>query len=153
MCFSNCKMLKRCELLVYFEDINTFNQLYYYTQLIKYTKSFAMSKNICLQLKAIFSDSRVIENDFFLNFGLTRYGIIIQRPGSSFHLFYWKKKKSPPGSSVHETFPPRVLERVAISFSRGFSQPRDRTHISCISCIVGWFLTTWITWEAPILMN
>ena len=28
-----------------------------------------------------------------------------------------------------------VLEWVAISFSRGSSQPRDQTHISCVSCI------------------
>ena len=34
---------------------------------------------------------------------------------------------SPPGSSVHEIFQARILEWVAISFSRGPSQPRDRT--------------------------
>ena len=31
------------------------------------------------------------------------------------------------GSSVHGIFQARVLERVAISFSMGSSQPRDRT--------------------------
>ena len=35
-----------------------------------------------------------------------------------------------PGSSVHEIFQARVLEWVAISFSRGSSQPRDRTQFS-----------------------
>ena len=30
-----------------------------------------------------------------------------------------------PGSSVHEIFQARILEWVAISFSRGSSQPRD----------------------------
>ena len=40
-----------------------------------------------------------------------------------------------PGSSVHVIFQARVLELVAISFSRGSSQPRDCTSISCISCI------------------
>ena len=34
---------------------------------------------------------------------------------------------SPPGSSVHGILQARVLEWVAISFSRGSSQPRDRT--------------------------
>ena len=34
---------------------------------------------------------------------------------------------SPPGSPVHGIFQPRVLEWVAISFSRGSSQPKDRT--------------------------
>ena len=42
---------------------------------------------------------------------------------------------SPPGSSVHGIFQARILEWVAICFSRGSSQPRDQTHISCISCI------------------
>ena len=32
---------------------------------------------------------------------------------------------SPPGSSVHEIFQVRILEWVAISFSRGSSQPRS----------------------------
>ena len=32
-----------------------------------------------------------------------------------------------PGSSVHGIFQARVLEWVAVSFSRGSSQPRDRT--------------------------
>ena len=39
---------------------------------------------------------------------------------------------SPPGSSVHGIFQARVLEWVAISFSRGSSQPRDWTQVSCI---------------------
>ena len=40
---------------------------------------------------------------------------------------------SPPGSSVHGILQARILERVDISFSRGSSQPRDRTRISCIA--------------------
>ena len=42
---------------------------------------------------------------------------------------------SPPGSSVHGIFQARILEWVAISFSRASSRPRDRTHVSYISCI------------------
>ena len=38
---------------------------------------------------------------------------------------------NPPGSSVHEIFQARILEWVAISFSRGSSQPRDQTRVSC----------------------
>ena len=37
-----------------------------------------------------------------------------------------------PGSSIHGIFQARVLEWVAISFSRGSSQPRDRTWVSLI---------------------
>ena len=35
-----------------------------------------------------------------------------------------------PGSSVHGIFQAIVLEWIAISFSRGSSQPRDRTQVS-----------------------
>ena len=45
-----------------------------------------------------------------------------------------------PGSSVHGILQARILEWVAISFSRGSSWPRDRTLISCISCIDRWVL-------------
>ena len=41
---------------------------------------------------------------------------------------------SPPGSSAHGILQARILECVAISYCRGSSQPRDWTHISCISC-------------------
>ena len=47
---------------------------------------------------------------------------------------------SPPGSSVHGIFQARILERVAISSSRGSSRPRDQTHISCTSRVGRWIL-------------
>ena len=37
-----------------------------------------------------------------------------------------------PGSSVHGILQARILEWVAIPFSRGSSQPRDGTRVSCI---------------------
>ena len=37
-----------------------------------------------------------------------------------------------PGSSVHGIFQARVLEWIAISFSRGPSGPRNQTRVSCI---------------------
>ena len=40
---------------------------------------------------------------------------------------------SPPGSSVLGISQAKILEWVAISFSRGSSLPRDRTLISCIA--------------------
>ena len=48
---------------------------------------------------------------------------------------------SPPDSSVHGISQARILELVAIFYSRGSSWPRDWTHISCASCIVGRFFT------------
>ena len=53
-----------------------------------------------------------------------------------------------PGSSVHGIFQARILEQVAISYSRGSSQPWDRTCVSCVSCIANGFFTTSATWEA-----
>ena len=38
-----------------------------------------------------------------------------------------------PGSSVHGIARARILEWDAISFSRGFSQPRDQTQVSQIA--------------------
>ena len=48
----------------------------------------------------------------------------------------------------HRIFWARILEWVAISSFRGSSQPRDRTWVSCVFCIVGRFLTHWDTGEA-----
>ena len=45
---------------------------------------------------------------------------------------------SPPDSSVHRIFQARILEWVAISYSRGSSQTRDWTHVSCVSWIGRW---------------
>ena len=52
---------------------------------------------------------------------------------------------SPPGFSVHGIFQARVLEWVAISFSRGSSWPRDQTWVSRIA---GRRFTIWATREA-----
>ena len=43
----------------------------------------------------------------------------------------------PPGSSVHGILQAKILEWVAISSSRGSSQPRDSTSITCVSCMGG----------------
>ena len=40
--------------------------------------------------------------------------------------------RSPTGSSVHGILQARILEWVAISSSKGSSQPRDRTCVSCL---------------------
>ena len=53
---------------------------------------------------------------------------------------------SPPGSSVHEISQARILEWVAISYSRESSEPRNQTCISCISCTGRWILYHCITY-------
>ena len=55
----------------------------------------------------------------------------------------WEKSLS--GSSIHGIFQARVLEWIAISFSRGSSRPRDQTRVSRIA---GRRFTIWVTREA-----
>ena len=50
---------------------------------------------------------------------------------------------SPPGSSVHGIFQARILEWIAIPFSRGSSWPRNQTSTSYISCFSKRILYHW----------
>ena len=52
-----------------------------------------------------------------------------------------------PGSSIYRIFQARILEWVAISFSRRSSQPKDWTWVSCI---VGRCFTIWATREVIV---
>ena len=58
-----------------------------------------------------------------------------------------------PGSSVRGILQARILEWVAVTFSRGSSWRRDWTRVSCVSCMTGRFFTTSATWEAPGLLR
>ena len=51
---------------------------------------------------------------------------------------------SPLGSSVHRILQARILEWVGMPSFRGYSRPRDRTHVSCIGRRT---LYHWATWE------
>ena len=55
------------------------------------------------------------------------------------------KDWSPPSSSVHGILQARILEWVAVPFSRRFSQPRDQTQVSLMA---GIFFIVWVTREA-----
>ena len=52
---------------------------------------------------------------------------------------------NPMDYTVHEILQARILEWVAFPFSRGSSQPRDRTQVSRAE---GGFFTSWVTREA-----
>ena len=54
-----------------------------------------------------------------------------------------------PGYSVHGISQARILERVAIAFSRGSSWLRDWTHVSCTSNRI---LYHWATWDALLTL-
>ena len=53
-----------------------------------------------------------------------------------------------PGSSLRGILQARILEWVAMSSSRGSSQPRDRTWFLCLLALAGGFFTTNAIWEA-----
>ena len=57
---------------------------------------------------------------------------------------------SPPDSTVHGISQARVLEWVAFPFSRGLSQPRDQTQVSCIA---GRFFSIWASSEAQFFLK
>ena len=88
----------------------------------------------CLALKSNRADIQwsqsAIENwDSLLNKGLkVKVKSLSLRPTLCDPMDY-----SPPGSSVHGILQARILEWVAISFSRGSSWPRDQTQVSCIA--------------------
>ena len=52
---------------------------------------------------------------------------------------------SPPDYSVHEIVQARILEWVAISSSKGSSQIRYRTQVSCIGQQILYHYTIWET--------
>ena len=58
-----------------------------------------------------------------------------------------------PGSSVHGTLQAKILEWVAISFSRESSWPRDWTWVSCVSYIGRQVLYQLSPWENPIFFS
>ena len=49
-----------------------------------------------------------------------------------------------PGSSIQIILQARILEWIAVPFSRGSPWPRDQTRVSCIA---GRFFTVWVTRE------
>ena len=58
-----------------------------------------------------------------------------------------------PGFSVHGIILSRILEWVAIAFSRGSSWPRDGAQVSYASCTGRWILYHCVTWEAPFTLS
>ena len=56
----------------------------------------------------------------------------------------------PMDYTAHGILQARILEWVAFPFSRGSSQPRDRTQVSRIA---GGFFTSWATREAQEYQN
>ena len=115
---------------------------------------------ICIQMFLFSTQSK--EVDFF-NRNMPKYSSLIhaffvKNMSGAYYLCYVLVAQScptlcdpmdwgSPGSSVHRILQGRILDWVAISFSRRSSQPRDRTQVSSIA---GWLFTVWATREALI---
>ena len=67
------------------------------------------------------------------------------------HVWLWPQDYSSPGSSVHGILQTRILEWVAIFFSRGSSQPRDWTHVSLPLAPSGKPNKSSISWQKRVL--
>ena len=61
------------------------------------------------------------------------------------YISLWPHGLQPTRLLAHGILQARILEWVAIPFSRGSSRPRDQTQVSCIA---GRFFTDWATREA-----
>ena len=72
--------------------------------------------------------------------GASRHNSLVCRAAKSENVNWDPMDWSPPGSSIHGILQARILKWVAIPFSRGSSQPRDWTQVSCI---VGRFFSIW----------
>ena len=70
---------------------------------------------------------------------LTTVFVNVVKSLSCVQLFCDSTDCSLPAYSVYRISQVRILEWVVISFSRGSSQPREQT---CVSCIAGRFFTT-----------
>ena len=91
--------------------------------------------------------NKVMSWEYLQNKGVTCFLCVCSVAQSCLSLWdpmHW----SPPGSSVHGIFQARILGWVAISYSKGSSRPRNRTPVSCGSCIGRRILYHWATWEA-----
>ena len=73
----------------------------------------------------------------------TYIGCLVTKPCPT---LFWPINCSLQGSPVHGISQARMLEWVAISFSRGSSEPRDQAYVFCIG---RWILYHWATREAP----
>ena len=61
----------------------------------------------------------------------------------------WLMCSNPPGFCVHRILQARILEWGAMPSTRPSPQPRDRTQVSCVSCIAGGFLLL-SHWRSPL---
>ena len=81
-----------------------------------------------------------------LSFPISVYARVLH--AQSFRTLWDPIDCCPPSSSLHGISQARILEWVAISFSRAFSQPRNLTYQSFICCIGRQIVYHCTIWEA-----
>ena len=77
---------------------------------------------------------------------LCKYVFVVAVPS---HVLSNSRDCSLPASSVHGIFQAKILQWVAIFYSREFFLPRVLTHISCVSCTGKQILYHCTTWDVP----
>ena len=107
--------------------------------------------NVCMCICTSTHTLHCVNDDFFPSFSIVSSLCVCVRMHAQSCSTLWDSMKcSPPGSSGHGILWARMLERVIISSSWGSSRPRDRTHVSCISCTGKRILYHCTTWEALV---
>ena len=105
-----------------------FNELFHFFQVIRFSSVVAGSKHLF----------------WLLGRGMCVCGMLVAQPCLT---LCGPMACTQTRSSVHGLLQARILEWVAIPFSRGSSQPRDQTHISCVA---GRCPTIWATTYIPL---
>ena len=77
-----------------------------------------------------------------MSYSILHCKVVVVESLSCVQLFCDPMDCTPPGSSVHGILQARILEWVAIFFSRGSFQPRDQTHVSCLGRQILYHCTT-----------
>ena len=102
----------------------------------KKTPQFLLIHNM-LVLKCL-----VVSNSFGTPW-INIYTLVTVTVTQSYPTLSAPKDCSPAGSSVRGISQARILEQVAISYSRGSSWPRNQTPVSWVSCTGSWILYLW----------
>ena len=77
----------------------------------------------------------------FHNFPITFIAVVVVAQSSL--TFCNPMDLSSPGFFVHGISQARIVEWVVISFSKGFSRPRNQTHVSCLGRLILYHRATW----------
>ena len=116
----------------------------------KQNKTTVLAKKVRLDVFFFMTSYRKPLTDFF---GQPSIGLHVCSVAQSCLTLCDPTDSSLPASSVHRILQARILEWVAVPFSRGSSWPSNRTQILCINCTGRLILYHWATREANITLH